>query len=101
MPDLDLVAGNGPLRVFALLHQARPVLINFGEAGALDISPWADRVQSIDASYAGCWVVPVLGAVAAPSAVLVRSDGYVAWVGDGTSSGLAEALTVWFGAPVR
>jgi 2-polyprenyl-6-methoxyphenol hydroxylase-like FAD-dependent oxidoreductase len=101
MPDLDLVAGNGSLRVFALLHQARPVLINFGEAGALDISPWADRVQTIDASYAGCWELPVLGAVAAPSAVLVRPDGYVAWVGDGTSSGLAEALTVWFGAPVR
>jgi hypothetical protein len=43
----------------------------------------------------------VLGAVAAPSAVLVRPDGYVAWVGDGTDSGLTEALTTWFGPPAH
>jgi len=28
MPDLDLVTANGPLRVFTLLHAARPVLLN-------------------------------------------------------------------------
>ena len=99
MPDLDLVTADGPRRVFTLLHDARPVLLNLGEPGALDIasSPWADRVQRIDARYAGAWELPVLGAVAAPAAVLIRPDGYVAWVGDGTDNRLRDALTTWFG----
>ena len=99
MPDLDLVTADGPLRVFTLLHQARPVLLNFGKPGSLDITPWADRVQSIDAQNAGTWELPALGRVAAPTAVLVRPDGHVAWVGDGTDTGLREALTTWFGSP--
>jgi 3-(3-hydroxy-phenyl)propionate hydroxylase len=99
MPDLDLVTAGGPLRVFTLLHQARPVLLNLGEPGAFDITPWADRVQLIDAKYAGIWELPVLGAVAAPAAVLIRPDGYVAWVGDLTRQGLPDALTTWFGPP--
>jgi 2-polyprenyl-6-methoxyphenol hydroxylase-like FAD-dependent oxidoreductase len=99
MPDLDLVTTNGPQRVFALLHPARPVLLNFGEPGALDITPWVDRVQRVDARYAGAWELPVLGAVAAPIAVLIRPDGYVAWASDGTDHGLRDALTTWFGPP--
>ncbi|MFL5556589.1 MAG: FAD-dependent monooxygenase [Gemmatimonadaceae bacterium] len=99
MPDLDLLTANGPLRVFALLHNARPVLINLGEPGSVDITPWADRVQAVDAKYDGEWELPVLGLVVAPKAVLVRPDGYVAWVGDETQAGLAEALTTWFGGP--
>jgi len=99
MPDLDLVTADGPLRVFALLHEARPLLLNLGEPGALDIAPWADRVQLIDASYDGRWELPVLGVVDAPAAVLVRPDGYVAWVGDGTDAGLTDALATWFGPP--
>ncbi|HEX8820411.1 MAG TPA: FAD-dependent monooxygenase [Archangium sp.] len=99
MPDLDLVTANGPRRVFTLLHDARPVLLNLGEPGALDIAPWAERVQRIDARYAGVWELPVLGAVAAPTAVLIRPDGHVAWVGDGTDQGLRDALTTWFGPP--
>ncbi|MFD2056383.1 FAD-dependent monooxygenase [Mesorhizobium calcicola] len=99
MPDLDLLTVNGPLRVFALLHHARPVLLNFGQPGGFDITPWADRVRQIDATYSGPWELPVLGPVAAPTAVLIRPDGYVAWVGDSTRLGLAEALTVWFGPP--
>jgi hypothetical protein len=98
MPDLDLVTA-GPLRVFSLLHEARPVLLNLGEPGDLDISPWADRIQQIDARYAGTWELPVLGAVTAPTAVLIRPDGYVAWVGEQTELGLADALTTWFGPP--
>ena len=82
MPDLDLVTADGPLRVFELLHDARPVLLNLGEPGGFDITPWADRVQLIDASYEGEWELPVLGAVTAPTAVLIRPDGYVAWVGE-------------------
>jgi 2-polyprenyl-6-methoxyphenol hydroxylase-like FAD-dependent oxidoreductase len=99
MPDLDLVTANGPLRVFTLLHDAQPVLLNLGESGGFDITPWADRVQEIDAKYAGTWELPVLGAVTAPSAVLIRPDGYVAWVRDSTQLGLADALTTWFGPP--
>jgi 2-polyprenyl-6-methoxyphenol hydroxylase-like FAD-dependent oxidoreductase len=98
MPDLDLVTEGGEKRVFSLLHEARPVLLNLGGAGALDITPWVDRVRSIDARYAGGWELPVLGAVAPPTAVLIRPDGHVAWVGDGTDSGLRDALTKWFGA---
>ena len=98
MPDLDLVTADGPLRVFELLHDARPVLLNLGEPGGFDITPWADRVQLVDASYEGAWELPVLGAVTAPTAVLIRPDGYVAWVGDGTDPGLRDALTTWFGA---
>jgi hypothetical protein len=54
----------------------------------------------IDAEYVGAWELPVLGAVAAPAAVLIRPDGHVAWVGDLTDAGLLDALTTWFGPPV-
>jgi 3-(3-hydroxy-phenyl)propionate hydroxylase len=97
MPDLDLVTAAGPQRVFTLLHDARPVLLNLGEPGGFDIAPWADRVQAVDAEYTGMWELPALGAVTAPTAVLIRPDGYVAWVGDGGQLGLADALTTWFG----
>jgi flavin-dependent dehydrogenase len=99
MPDLDLVTAGGPLRVFELLHDAKPVLLNLGEPDELDIAPWADRVQLIDARHEGEWELPVLGAVSAPTAVLVRPDGYVAWVGEGTDVGLNDALATWFGTP--
>ena len=99
MPDLDFVTAEGPLRVFTLLHDARPVLLRLGEPGRPDITPWADRVQLIDAEYRGEWELPVFGAVTAPTAVLIRPDGHVAWVGDGTDLGLDEALTTWFGTP--
>jgi hypothetical protein len=99
MPDLDLVTADGPLRVFALLHDAKPVLLNLGEPGGFDITPWADRVQLIDAEYVGPWELPVLGVVTAPTAVLIRPDGYVTWAGERTHLGLPEALTTWFGPP--
>ena len=98
MPDLDLGLADGSRRVFELLHAARPVLLNFGEVGEVDVSSWADRVRAFDVAYNGAWVLPVLGEVAAPSAVLIRPDGYVAWVGAGASTGLDAALTTWFGA---
>lgn len=99
MPDLDLLADGGPLRVFTLLHDARPVLLNLGAPGGFDVGPWSERVRSIDAAYGGPWELPAIGAVTAPTAVLIRPDGYVAWVGDSTHLGLADALTTWFGQP--
>ncbi len=99
MPDLDLNTANGPRRVFTLQHDARPVLVNLGEPGDFDITPWADRVQLIDAKYVGAWELPALGVVTAPTAVLIRPDGHVAWVGHRTKMGLPDALTTWFGPP--
>ncbi len=99
MPDLDLVSAEGSLHVFELLHDARPLLLNLGEPGRFDITAWADRVKLIEAEHAGPWELPVLGAVTAPTAVVIRPDGYVAWVAEQTRLELPEALSTWFGAP--
>ncbi|HWQ00645.1 MAG TPA: FAD-dependent monooxygenase, partial [Gaiellaceae bacterium] len=98
MPDLDLVTADGAVRVFTLLHDAQPVLLNLGKPWACDTSPWADRVLEVAAEYGGDWELPVIGHVPAPAAVLIRPDGYVAWVGDGTDTGLRDALTRWSGS---
>lgn len=99
MPDLDLTTADGTTRVFELLRDARPVLLDLGGPESIDIAPWADRVRHVRAQHAGAWELPVVGGVTAPSAVLIRPDGHVAWVGDGTRSGLLDALTTWFGEP--
>jgi 2-polyprenyl-6-methoxyphenol hydroxylase-like FAD-dependent oxidoreductase len=99
MPDLDLRTANGPLRVFTLLHDARPVLLDFGDPGSFEITPWAERVKLADAHYGGLWQLPVVGVVPAPRAVLIRPDGHVAWVADLTEPGLMDVLTTWFGPP--
>jgi 2-polyprenyl-6-methoxyphenol hydroxylase-like FAD-dependent oxidoreductase len=99
MPDLDLATEAGNLRAFTLLHDAWPLLLNFGEPGSLDITQWADRVRSIDARYVGQWELPVIGEVRNPTAVLIRPDGYVAWVGEAGQPGPTDALTTWFGPP--
>jgi hypothetical protein len=97
VPDLDVHTADGPTRVFALLHDARPVLVNLGERGGFDIAPWVHRVRMVDARYDGAWELPVIGQVAAPAAVLIRPDGYVAWAGDLTDPELPRAMTTWFG----
>jgi 3-(3-hydroxy-phenyl)propionate hydroxylase len=97
MPDLDLLTADGPLRVYTLLHSARAVLLNLGEPGGVDATPWSDRVHAVDATYDGAWELPVLGNVPAPTAVLIRPDGYVAWVGEGSDAGLADAIGMWLG----
>ncbi|HEY6875436.1 MAG TPA: FAD-dependent monooxygenase [Candidatus Dormibacteraeota bacterium] len=99
MPDLDLITPHGPARVFSFLHRARPLLLNLGAAGTFDIAAWSDRVQLLDATYTGDWELPALGRISAPTAVLIRPDGYVAWVGQGEQAGLTDALTTWFGGP--
>ncbi|MGP1664974.1 MAG: FAD-dependent monooxygenase, partial [Rhodanobacter sp.] len=95
MPDLDLATADGPTRVYTLLHGARPVLLNLGISGAFDIAPWAEQIEFVDARYDGVWELPAVGEVSAPAAVLIRPDAYVAWVGEQSWSGLAEALTAW------
>jgi hypothetical protein len=99
MPDLDLLADGGPLRVFTLLHGGRPVLLDLGAPGAVDVSGWRVRVRLVEAAYAGPWELPGVGAVAAPDAVLIRPDGHVAWVGGQPGPGLRDALTAWCGPP--
>jgi len=99
MPDLDLVSADGTVRFFELLHDAKAVLLNLDGPGGFDIAPWPDRIQLVEVEYAGAWELPVIGAVAAPVGVLIRPDGYVAWVGDGTDTGLRDAVTAWFGTP--
>ncbi|WP_217913517.1 FAD-dependent monooxygenase [Miltoncostaea marina] len=99
MPDLELETGDGPVRALSLLHEARPVLIDLGRAGAPGVGPWAGRVRLVEARYDGRWELPALGEVVAPGAVLVRPDGHVAWVGEGSDEGLREALGTWCGAP--
>ncbi len=89
---------DGPTRVFTLLHDAPPVLLNLGEPGGFDISPWANRVWLVDARHDGVWELPVLGEIAAPPAVVIRPDGHVAWAGDLTDPELPQALATWFGA---
>jgi 2-polyprenyl-6-methoxyphenol hydroxylase-like FAD-dependent oxidoreductase len=98
MPDLDLHTADGPTRVFTLLHNASPVLLNLGEPGGFDITPWADRVRLVDARPDGVWELPLMGEIAPPSAVLIRPDGHVAWAGDLTDPELPRALATLFGA---
>ena len=97
MPDIDLDTAEGPTRVHELLHDAQPVLLNFGEPNAFDIGPWADRVQPVDATYDGVWDLPLIGEIDAPAAVLIRPDDYVAWTGTHTDPELTSALSRWFG----
>ncbi|WP_322085067.1 FAD-dependent monooxygenase [Burkholderia sp. BCC1999] len=99
MPDLDLITPDGPIRVFALFRRARPVLLNLDEPDSIDITRWLDRVTLVHARYDGSWELPALGQVAAPTAVLIRPDGYVAWVGTHTQDGLQDAMDIWFGPP--
>ncbi|TIT20791.1 MAG: hypothetical protein E5W70_19750 [Mesorhizobium sp.] len=99
MPDLDLATPDGSMRVFALLQNARPVLLNLGAPGSFDIKPWSDRIKLVYAKCDDPWELPALGLVSAPTAVLIRPDGYVAWVGDGTQDGLQDAMNTWFGPP--
>ena len=101
MPDLEVVTADGPASVFSLLREGRPVLLNLGTPGDFDVAAWADRIRLVDAKYVGAWELPALGSVAAPTAVLIRPDGHVAWVAEPAHVGLGDALTRWFGNDQR
>ncbi|MCA9668285.1 MAG: FAD-dependent monooxygenase [Myxococcales bacterium] len=96
VPDLDIATERGPQRVYTLLHEAHPVLLDLGEPATLQLGAWAARVRHVAARSADPWQLPVIGEVPAPHAVLIRPDGYVAWVGAGTDAGLHQALARWF-----
>ncbi len=98
MPDLELRTAGGPTRVFTLLHDARAVLLDLGEPGGFDISPWAGRVRLVYATHDGRCELPVLGTIALPPAVVIRPDGHVAWAGALTEPALPHVLSTWFGA---
>ncbi|MHC9293956.1 FAD-dependent monooxygenase [Mycobacterium sp. LTG2003] len=84
IPDCDIRIGGALSRLYELLHEARPVLIDFGAGLGRD----AVEAEPIGAS----WRVPLFGRVSIPPAVLVRPDGHVAWVSvDGTDRGLDRA----------
>jgi hypothetical protein len=42
-------------------------------------------------------LLPVIGEVEAPPAVLIRPDGHVAWTGDLADPALPRAVATWFG----
>ncbi|WP_067834953.1 FAD-dependent monooxygenase [Nocardia lijiangensis] len=107
MPNLALTTDHGGTDVFTVLQQARPILIDLGAEVSADIlTPWADRVDRVDARLESAqpgdrWHLPVYGDVPAVDAVLVRPDGYVAWVNPATQpidhATLTTALTQWLG----
>jgi 3-(3-hydroxy-phenyl)propionate hydroxylase len=97
MPDLDLQTAEGPTRVFALLREARPMLLDLTGSDGLEVTPWAGRVRFVQASYDGTWEIPIVGEIAPPPAVLIRPDGHVAWVGELADPGLPRAIQRWFG----
>ncbi|GAA1877361.1 FAD-dependent monooxygenase [Lapillicoccus jejuensis] len=94
LPDLDLLVDGTPVRAFSLLHEARPLLLDLGGAGGLEAP--GGIVRTVRAQAPVEWELPVVGAVPAPGAVLVRPDGHVAWAGD-DDGGLAPAVTRWCG----
>ncbi len=95
-PDLDITTAAGPIRIYALLHDARHVLLDLGLAQRPDLAPWAGQVRYVKTRCAGPWRLPVIGEVPAPTALLIRPDGYVAWVGVAEEAeGLAAALGHW------
>ena len=95
VPDLRLATADGPTWVHELLHRADWLLIELDPSTRPGATRWDDRIRRIEATSSGPWELPVLGRVEPPTAVLVRPDGHVAWVGTGDDDGLHDALSEW------
>jgi 2-polyprenyl-6-methoxyphenol hydroxylase-like FAD-dependent oxidoreductase len=101
VPNLTLHTERGTTRVADLMHEGKGVFLDIAGRPALqDVAAhWADQ---IDASTARCYEHP-----ANLDALLVRPDGYVAWVAgsddgdDESQRALWAALERWFGAARR
>jgi hypothetical protein len=75
-------------------------LLKLREPGAFDIDEWVARVRVVDARCEGSWELPAIGEVDAPTALLIRPDGHVAWVGESADSRLTDTISKWFGVPL-
>lgn len=102
LPDVELTGDfspSGKANAFELLHAGRGVVLDLGGDDKLRAAaaPWADRIDVVTTSSRPS------GALADVEAVLVRPDGYIAWIGSGESgvTGLPDALTRWFGQPLE
>ncbi|WP_370937948.1 FAD-dependent monooxygenase [Amycolatopsis sp. cg13] len=82
LPDLALKQG----RLYDRLHQGRGLVLDRTER--LNVEGWADRVDLI-ADPAATLDAP---------AVLLRPDGYIAWIGEDQQD-LNDHLARWFGQP--
>jgi 3-(3-hydroxy-phenyl)propionate hydroxylase len=99
MPDVDLQLSDGTTtRVAELLHDAAPLLLDLRATGAPPVPAGVADLKVVAAAATGPWQLPLLGDVPAPDAVLVRSDGHVAWVGSPDDASLQGAVDRWFGS---
>jgi 2-polyprenyl-6-methoxyphenol hydroxylase-like FAD-dependent oxidoreductase len=97
VPDLDLKTANGTVRLYELLHRGRPILLDFDGRLGSALEGWTDRVDRIEAIRpTDRWAIPAVGDIPASAALLVRPDGYVAWLPEAAIE-LRTALTTWFG----
>ncbi|WP_205965189.1 FAD-dependent monooxygenase [Paraburkholderia flava] len=93
-PDFELIDG---ARLGELLRNGKGLLLDFDASAALEAlaGKWSDRI-----AYVASDVKDRLGL----SAVLVRPDGFVAWVGEGSGASgdedAARAAVRWFGEPL-
>ncbi|HEX3783076.1 MAG TPA: FAD-dependent monooxygenase [Pseudonocardiaceae bacterium] len=101
VPDLDLKTADGTMRLYELLHQGRPILLDFDGGLAPAVQGWSDRVDHIEAIRAADhWAIPAVGRIPASAALLIRPDGHVAWLPE-SAVDLRTALTTWFGPEQR
>ena len=99
IPDLELTRGEDTVQLYSLMHGAKPLFLTSGDAPA-DLEGWADRVTIEQVTFPETWRIPVTGEVASPRAVLVRPDGYIAWIDDGSGgTDIKHCLKFWFGEP--
>lgn len=95
LPDHELLIGEQKTSTYELLHQGRGVLLDLDDDPELRRvgSGWADRVDTVTATRHDPG--------SPPASLLVRPDGYVAWICTGGSgaAGLTDTLTRWFGTP--